>query len=209
MDATTWVALLRGVNVGGKNRLPMADLAAMFTSAGCENVRTYIQSGNVIFRAPVDLALALPDLISDRIAQTFGHRPPVLLRSAAALSSIVAANPFLSTGLVAEETLHVMFLATEPDPELVSTLDPLRSPPDLFRVLGSEVYLHTPHGLARTRLTNAYFDSRLATTSTIRNWKTVGTLRAMMTGLKDAHFEGDLRCKGMSTGIPGMGCRSN
>ena len=76
--STTYVALLRGINVGGKNKLPMKELVDMFVEAGCDNVRSFIQSGNVIFRADPSIASQLPDLITERIATGFGHRPPVI-----------------------------------------------------------------------------------------------------------------------------------
>src|SRR4051812_45980084 len=150
MDAMMWVALLRGVNVGGKNRLPMGGLAAMFAAHGCRDVRTYIQSGNVVFAAEPDVAAGLPGEIARRITEAFGYRTPVILRSADQLAAAADANPSLSAG-AAEDAMHVMFLAETPDAQRVAALDHDRSPPDRFRVLGREVYLHTPNGLARTR----------------------------------------------------------
>ncbi|HWE38503.1 MAG TPA: DUF1697 domain-containing protein [Isosphaeraceae bacterium] len=176
---STHLALLRGINVGGKNMLPMKDLARLFVEAGCDGVATYIRSGNVLFDAPAAVADGLPATITARIAADFGHRTPVLLRTTDELRRVVASNPFLPQG-VAAETLHVYFLADLPDPARLSTLDPDRSPPDRFHVLGREVYLHLPNGMARTKLTNAYFDSKLATVSTARNWRTATTLLAMM-----------------------------
>ena len=171
----TWVALLRGINVGGKNLLPMTDLARLFEAAGCAGVRTYIQSGNVLFTASRARAEKLPDLIASGIADRFGHRVPVLLRTAAELGETIRQNPFLEAG-AAEDWLHVMFLAKQPDAGRVATLDALRSPPDAFAVRGREIYLHCPNGMAKTKLTNAYFDSRLVTVSTARNWRTVRRL---------------------------------
>ena len=172
--APTHLALLRGINLGGKNKLPMKDLVALFVAAGCDNVRTYIQSGNVIFDAPPSLAADLPDRIAAEIAHRFGVRSPVILRTADQLKD-VANNPFLASG-AAVEKLHVMFLATRPDPKRVAALDPDRSPPDEFAVRNQEIYLHLPNGAARSKLTNAYFDAKLATTSTARNWRTVTML---------------------------------
>jgi uncharacterized protein (DUF1697 family) len=171
----TWVALLRGINVGGKNLLPMTDLARLFEAAGCAGVRTYIQSGNVLFTASRARAETLPGLIASGIAERFGHRVPVLLRTAAELGETIRQNPFLEAG-AAEDWLHVMFLAKQPDAGRVATLDALRSPPDAFAVRGREIYLHCPNGMAKTKLTNAYFDSRLVTVSTARNWRTVRRL---------------------------------
>jgi uncharacterized protein (DUF1697 family) len=172
------VALLRGINVGGNNRLPMKALAAMFTDAGCADVRTYIASGNVVFRAPERLTRTLAETIAERIRADFGLQTPVVLRSAQELAEVAAKNPFLPEG---EDTkpLHVLFLADTPKAASVAKLDPDRSPPDTFRVIGREVYLRCPNGLARTKLTNAYFDSKLGTVSTGRNWNTVLKLLAM------------------------------
>lgn len=167
------VALLRGINVGGKNIVPMADLAALFRDAGCSAVRTYIQSGNVVFThaAPDDLAATLAARIEDR----FGCRAPVVIRSAADLARAARDNPYLAEG-VPEDQLHLMCLAGAPDPAAVAKLDPARSPDDRFIVSGRDVYLHLPHGAARTKLTNDWFDRALRTVSTARNWRTVQKL---------------------------------
>jgi uncharacterized protein (DUF1697 family) len=175
----TYVALLRGINVGGKNKLPMKDLVEMFVAAECSNVLSYIQSGNVIFRASPDASGKISAGITARITERFGYRIPVILRTVEDLRQISLSNPFLKAG-AAEETLHVMFLADLPSTERVSTLDPDRSPPDTYKVLGREIYLQLPKGVADSKLTNAYFDSKLATTSTGRNWRTVTKLLTMM-----------------------------
>jgi uncharacterized protein (DUF1697 family) len=169
------VALLRGINLGGKNRLPMKDLAKMFTEAGCLSVTTYIQSGNVVFEAAAPLARRIPALIEKAIAESFGYQVPVMTRTGAELARIVRGNPFLRSG-ADPRTLHVAFLGAAPAAARVKALEPGRSPPDAFAVRGREIYLHCPNGFARTRLTNAYFDSKLGTTSTVRNWNTVETL---------------------------------
>jgi uncharacterized protein (DUF1697 family) len=176
-----YLALLRGINVGGKNKLPMQDLIGVFAESGCEHVKSYIQSGNVIFDAAPDVAARLPDVIPARIADRFGYRTPVVLRTAGELAAVIPNNPFLGAGC-AEDQLHVYFLADEADPRRVGQLDPDRSPPDRFEVRGREVYLRLPNGMARTKLTNAYFDSKLATTSTARNWRTVTKLLDLMRG---------------------------
>jgi uncharacterized protein (DUF1697 family) len=176
---TTYLALFRGINVGGKNKLPMKDLKEMFIDAGCEDVKTYIQSGNVIFRASPAVSEPLPGLIAAKVAEGFGHRPPLILRTVGQLRDVISSNPFLPQGFP-EDTLHVMFLADLPAPRRFEALDPDRSRPDVFFVRGREVYLHLPNGVADSRLTNAYFDSKLATISTGRNWRTVTKLLAMM-----------------------------
>ena len=176
------VALLRGINVGGKNKLLMRDLSAMFVEVGCEDVRTYIQSGNVVFRADPALARRVPDLIGEAMAARFGYRVPVLTRTGSELAAILGANPFLGRGAEVGQ-LHVGFLADQPEAAAVDALDPDRSPPDEFAVVGREVYSYCPQGIARTKLTTRYFESKLSVTMTARNWKTVLKLHELTGGL--------------------------
>jgi len=166
------VALLRGINVGGKNKLKMTALAEIFADAGCHEVRTYIQSGNVVYRASDEIASRIPELIADRIAARLGLRVPVVTRTASEFHDVVTNNPFLHADHD-PKSLCVAFLADLPTSEQISRLDPDRSPSDEFVVRDREIYLHLPNGAARTKLTNAYFDSKLGTTSTARNWRTV------------------------------------
>lgn len=175
------VALLRGINVGGRNKLPMKNLVRLFDQIGCRHVRTYIQSGNVVFEAQPALARRIPAAITRSISEHFGFEIPVVTRSADELSRIVDANPFQEPG-TDERVLHVAFLADPPDATRIASLDPNRSSPDEFAVRGREIYLRLPNGVARTKLTNAYFDSRLATTSTVRNWRTTLRLLALTVG---------------------------
>jgi uncharacterized protein (DUF1697 family) len=166
------VALLRGVNVGGKNKLPMKDLARMFADAGCAEVQTFIQSGNVVFTAPPAVLNNLSVAIKTTIEARLAYRVPVILRSHVQLARAIESNPFLLAGKP-EKTLHVCFLADKPSEKAVKDLDPDRSPGDLFHVSGEEVYLHTPNGLGNSKLTNAWLDAKLSTVSTVRNWNTV------------------------------------
>ena len=170
MSQLTCVALLRGINVGGKNLLPMKDLAVLCADAGCLNVRTYIQSGNVLFQASPAKAQTLAGLIAKGIADRFGYRTPVLLRTVEELGETIRSNPFPDAS---EDWLHVLFMADRADAPRAAALDPDRSPPDAFVVHGREIYLQCPNGVGNTRLTNAWFDSKLATISTGRNWRTV------------------------------------
>lgn len=171
-------ALLRGINVGGKNMLPMKDLAELFTKAGCRDVVTYIQSGNVVFEAPAAILKKLPQTIAQKIADQFGHTVPVVIRSHEELAAVIRDNPYLKSR-EPEKTLHVAFLAHAPDAEAIAKLDPHRSPPDRFTVTGSHVYLHLPNGMGNSKLTNAWLDAKLSTISTARNWATILKLHEM------------------------------
>ena len=170
-----WVALLRGINVGGRNRLPMQALAGFFEEAGCVDVRTVIQSGNVLFRAPAGAARAAPERVAARIKEVYGHRPPMVLRSAAELKAVLHGNPFLAEG-ADEDLLHVVFLAGKPAAAAVKAIDPGRSLGDRFVVRGREVFLFLPRGVSGTRFTSDYLDRTLGTMGTWRNWRSVRKL---------------------------------
>ena len=178
MSANTYVALLRGINVGGKRKLPMKELAQVFSTCKCKDVRTYIQSGNVVFCALPDSVKKLAAAVEKKIEARFGFPVPVVIRSHDQLAKVVRVNPFLTRG-ASDKMLHVVFLADEPNTAAVRTLDPQRSPGDEFRVIGSEIFLYLPNGAGNSKLTNAYFDSKLSTIGTARNWTTVLNLLEM------------------------------
>lgn len=175
------IALLRGINVGGKNPLPMKELVRIFENAGSRNVRTYIQSGNVIFEAPSG-AQKVSEAVTRDIEKHYGYRVPVILRTSEQLQKTIRENPFLAAG-TDEKALHVYFLADVPSANCCASLDPTRSAPDSFQVRGREIYLHLPKGMGRTKLTNAYFDSKLSTVCTARNWATVLKLAELMAAI--------------------------
>jgi uncharacterized protein (DUF1697 family) len=169
------VALLRGINVGGRNIVPMKDLAAVFEAAGCRNVTTFIQSGNVIFTAPASVLKKLPAIVST------AFNVPAVIRSHDELAAAIRGNPYLAEG-TDQKCLHLMFLSTVPTTAAVAALDPDRSPPCRFHVKGQDIYLHLPAGVAKTKITNAWIDSKLSTVSTIRNWNTVLKLLELTRG---------------------------
>lgn len=199
-----YVALLRGINVGGRNAVPMPALRALFESLGHERVTTYIQSGNVCFTSAPTRATAgvggdppgqgaasgragvaspgdLAAEIEGAILQTFGLGVRVVLRTRAELAQLAAVNPFL--GSEADRAkIHVVFLAATPTPEGIAKLDPDRFPPDTFAIVGREIFVHYPNGAGRSKLTLDYFERRLGTHGTARNWNTVNELLARLDG---------------------------
>jgi len=170
----TYVALLRGINVGGRTKIAMADLRTLFASLGAEDVTTYVQSGNVVFKSGAPAA-GLAQSIERRIADELGLRVTVVIRTAAELARVVSANPFADRG-AEPKTLHVIFLAEKPAATRVRALDATRGEPDEFRVVRREIYLHYPNGYGRSKITNAWFEKELGAAGTARNWRTVTTL---------------------------------
>lgn len=164
----TYVALLRGINVGGKNKIPMPELAGLFSSLGHQEVRTYLQSGNVVFRSTSQDLLALAGRIEEEISERFGVAVRVLARTDEELAAVAAHNPFAAA---AEHParFHVVFLADPATPASIAALDPGRSPPDEFVIDGREIYVHYPNGAGRSKLTIDYFERILGTSATARN----------------------------------------
>ncbi|HEV8549215.1 MAG TPA: DUF1697 domain-containing protein [Polyangiaceae bacterium] len=175
---STHVALLRAINVGGRNSLPMKTLARIFEELGCRNVRTYIQSGNVVFEASEALARRVPKAVHDAIQKEVGFSAPVLTRSASELGKVAKSHAFAKKAKD-PKALHVAFLAELPGAERIALLDPKRSPPDEFKVVGREIHFLFPKGVGGSKYTNVYLDAKLGTVSTLRNMATVEKLLAM------------------------------
>lgn len=172
---TVYVALLRGINLGARNKVPMAGLSDVFASVGLDDVTTYVQSGNVVFGSRDAKTGDLAETLEQRIADELGVRAAVLLRTLPQLRRVVDGNPFL--GDEEEPTkLLAVFLDRAPTAEATRKLDPARSPPDRFSVQGSEIYLHVPNGFGRSKLTLDYFERGLGVKGTARNWRTVTKL---------------------------------
>ncbi len=159
----------------------MGELKSVFVSLGHRDVATYIQSGNVVFRSPGRSERELVAGLEQRIAAAFGLDIAVLLRGPAELAEIVAGNPFLE-GEDDQRSLHVAFLDRAPATDVLAQLDPSRSPPDEFRVVGREIFLRYPNGSGRSKLTIDYFERRLGVRATARNWNTVTRLLALSEG---------------------------
>jgi uncharacterized protein (DUF1697 family) len=164
-----YVGLLRGINVGGKHSVPMAELRLVFESLACSEVATLIQSGNVVFRSAQPLR---PEAVERALATRFGFDIPVVLRAASEMAGIVGANPF---GAAEPTHLHVGFLAQKPTASAVSGFDAGEYLPEEFVLRGREVYFHLPNGMGRAKLP-ARLDRHLKISITIRNWNTVQKL---------------------------------
>jgi uncharacterized protein (DUF1697 family) len=171
---TTYVAMLRGINVSGRNKLSMADLRALLGAAGAKDVRTYIQSGNAVFTSRRSPSTLVGTLEGD-LENALGNRVPVLLRTVEELEAVIEANPFVARG-EDPKVLHVTFLGRAPTTAALEAVRGKRADGDEFEVIGRQVYLFCPHGYGSTKLTNTFFEKKLGSPATTRNWKTVTTL---------------------------------
>jgi uncharacterized protein (DUF1697 family) len=177
---TTYVAMLRGINVSGRNKLSMEDLRAMVTDAGGRDVQTYIQSGNAVFTSTRSASATVKDL-ETALEEALGNQVPVLVRTRQQLAGVLASNPFLP-GAKDLKTLHVTFLDAVPTAVAVASVSTKRTDGDELRVIGREVYLLCPNGYGTTKLTNVFFEKKLGSPATTRNWTTVGKLVTLAGG---------------------------
>jgi uncharacterized protein (DUF1697 family) len=169
-----YVALLRGVNVGGNNKLPMKSLCALCEAQGCANVQSYIQSGNVVFKATAKIAKAFSAKLKSQIKEELGFETTVILRTGAEMNAIVANNPFAET-----KFCHVMFLANEPNLTDVVKLNPICEGEEAFSLRGKEIFLYLPNGVGNSKMASYSFDKILRTVGSTRNWQTVQKLVAL------------------------------
>ena len=174
-----YIALLRGINIGPHKRMKMEKLRATCEAIGFEQVQTYVQSGNVVFRARKFTTPSLSSRLEERIVRDFGFPAPVIMRTVEEMGKVIADNPLLKEKQIELEKLHVTFLAELPKPAALKLLDTLPQGPDRFCCLQREVYLHCPNGYGVTKLTNNLFENKLAVGATTRNWRTVNNLFAM------------------------------
>ena len=166
-----WVALLRAVNLGARNKVPMAELRALLEEAGYGGVRTYIASGNVLLDGPAKRAV-LASALERLVADSFGVTTTAILRKPRQLAAIVDAHPF---GDDASDT-HVAFLASRPTKVAAARLDGVDSGADGAVLTGSDLYLRLPRGVQGSRLSAARLESLLGVPATMRNWRTVVAL---------------------------------
>jgi uncharacterized protein (DUF1697 family) len=175
--AVKGVALLRAINLGPKRKIPMAELRTLFDDAGCADVATYIQSGNVVFSHPSRSTAALESKLEERIAEHRGFDVDVMIRTAKEMADIIDGNPFPRKPTT---ELHVAFLKGKPAQAACEALDAVVPANEGHVVRNREVYLHLPKGVGVAKLPQML--SRLGTPSTVRNWRTVTTLLELTNG---------------------------
>lgn len=177
----TYIALLRGINVGGKNILPMKEMAPLLETLDLSNVSTYLASGNVVFQSETADPSALANDIQAAIGQNYGFTPQILIRSIQDFQDAIAANPFPEAASQ-PKTLHLYFLESPPpDPDLAG-LDAIKTATEQYKLLNTVFYLHAPDGIGRSKLA-AGVEKALGVTATARNWRTATKVLAMAANL--------------------------
>jgi uncharacterized protein (DUF1697 family) len=172
-----WIALFRGINVGGSQVLPMKDLTALLEGAGLGAVRTYIQSGNLVFQSSQGTSISLAKRIGDLVLKSQGFLPKVFVLSARELRNAVAANPFPKAE-VDPKAVHLYFLSKLPRAPDLESLNRLKTGKEAFELKGKVFYLHTPGGFGVSKLA-ARAERLLGVDATARNWRTVSKLIEM------------------------------
>ena len=167
----TWIALFRGINVGGKNSLPMRDLKKLLEQLRCTDIRTYIQSGNVVFQASEGKGENLARRITAIVARDHDIDAPVIVIEPKALDKAIKANPF-PDAVSNPKSLHLYFLAEKPNKPDIDALTRLKTDTESFAIKDRVLYLHTPKGFATSKLARA-IERKLGVDVTARNWRTV------------------------------------
>jgi uncharacterized protein (DUF1697 family) len=180
---TVLISLLRGVNVGGHRKVKMDDLRAVYESLGFEDVRTYINSGNVLFRTAARDPVRLRKRIEDGIESACGFRPDVILRTPSDLKSAIARNPFAARPGIHPSRLAIQFLADSPSDEARTQVLAIKCAPEELHIDGRELYIYFPNGMARPTLSLPLVEKTLRTSGTSRNWNTVRKLLEMAENL--------------------------
>lgn len=173
---TTYISILRGINVGGHNKIKMEELQQMIAGLGFQRVQTYIQSGNIIFQYKKQKPTLLEKKIAAAIENHFGFNVPVIVMEAISLKEIIDNNPFLKDKTKDASLLHITFLSAEPVKENFDKIKREQFLPDEIQWLGKAVYLYLPNKYSNTKLTNNFLETKLNVTATTRNWKTVNEL---------------------------------
>jgi uncharacterized protein (DUF1697 family) len=174
-----YISMLRGINVGGHKRIKMDDLRKSFEALGLEKVETYIQSGNVVFKAGKLSTPVLSQRIEKQILRDFGFSALVISRTADEMGKAISSNPFLRVREIDPQKLHVTFLSEAPRPAALKKLADLTAAPDQCRSLDREIYFYLPNGVFQSVLMKSPVDRILSVVTTTRNWKTVNQLLRM------------------------------
>lgn len=175
----TYIALLRGINVGGNKVIKMQDLKLMFQSLGFHNVRTYIQSGNVLFESNEESEDQLRELLECQLKETFGFEVAVILRTLAEMEQVIINHPFVLSEPDDYKRWYVTFLPAEPSGEAMDKLRMYEDGPDKLCLIGREMYILYDVSVSKSALSKVSFDKILGMPITARNWNTVNKLTTL------------------------------
>ena len=175
----TWISILRGINVAGRNPIKMNALREIFIQLGFSDVQSYIQSGNLIFKSDVTDSESIEKAISEQILKTFGFVVPVLVMQREELRNTIKNNPYLNDSSKDPAYLHITFLSVQPDKEFIDKISSGNYKPDEYYFGEKAIYLYCPIGYGNTKLSNTFFEKKLKITATTRNLKTANELLAI------------------------------
>ncbi len=173
--AQGWVALLRGINLGARNKVPMPELRGVLEDAGLGDVRTYIQSGNVLFTKQAKDRAALTRKLEREVKKAFGVDAPVVLRTFAEIRKVAGARPFGKD----TSDMHVTFLVGKPKAAAVRAVRALDIAPDQVKVAGEDVFVKLPNGVQGAKLGGALLEKTIGGPGTMRTFRTVAKLAEM------------------------------
>ena len=174
-----FVALLRGINVGGKHIIRMAELRALCEELGFTSVATYVQSGNIVFDTATRKEATVSEALEEAIRNRFGFDVAVMTRTASEIAVVAERNPFLREAKSDPTRVYVSFLPSRPTAARVRGIKSPATNGERFQVIGREIYLHYPNGYGRSKLTNVFFERALGIPSTARNARTVEALHRL------------------------------
>jgi uncharacterized protein (DUF1697 family) len=172
------LSILRGINVSGQKKILMSDLKQLYEELDFKKVKTFIQSGNVVFESKNSASIIKK--IEEKIKQKYQFDVPVIIRTIDEMEATIIHNPFLKIKNIELDKLHVTYLSETPVPDSIKKIKEYNFEPDEFHIIGKEIYIHCPNGYGRTKLTNMFFEKKLNITATTRNWKTSNELLTIM-----------------------------
>ena len=181
----TYISILRGINVSGKNLIKMTELRQLYLNLGFINIQIYIQSGNVIFQTELADIKVMESLIKKEISNDFGFQVPVIVLTNDSIKSALSNNPFLSDSTKDPAFMHFTFLSDLPQIELFEKIAEKDYTPDEYRFEDKTIFLYCPSGYGNTKLTNTFFEKKLRISATTRNLQTVTQLISLSSGTKN------------------------
>jgi len=185
----TYISILRGINVSGQKIIRMDILREIYESLNFLNIKTYIQSGNVIFQFRKSENIDLEKLISSQIQKRFGFEVPVIVLSLDEMKDIIERNPYTAENTKDITYLHVTILSSNPEQINFETINEVKFPGEEFELIERAVYLYCPYGYGKTKLSNTFFEKKLKVGATTRNWRTTLELLNIAKGIQHNSLE--------------------